>query len=140
MTNHTTKERNETITSFLDACKYGNLPEVKREVKKLLEKEVDINIKDEYGDFALAFASFKGRKKIVELLIKAGADVNARDNEGNTPIIIASYSGYKDIVELLIKAGADVNLKNYYGTTALKWAKKNYLRIEKMLLKAGAKH
>ena len=80
-------------------------------VKLLLNKKIDIDIKNDNGQTALMFAVATNRLDIVSLLVDAGADVNAQDNQGNYVLQVAllPYSNYGDsrIFEYLIKHGAD---------------------------------
>ena len=45
-----------------------------------LEKEADVNAKDNEGRTALMAASNYGHTEIVSMLLEMGADVNAKDN------------------------------------------------------------
>src|SRR5208337_1603759 len=91
--------------SYLKSNKFYN---EKFNYNNLSDKEI-INLKNNYDNTALFWASINNYKDIVELLIKAGADLNLKDNYDNTALIWASIFNHKDIVELLIKAGADLN-------------------------------
>jgi hypothetical protein len=88
-------------------------------VEIALEKGVDVNIFDLYGDTPLITASKRGFIEIVELLLKNNADVNKKNINDITALNIASMNNRKKIVELLIKNGADVNLHSVFGTTPL---------------------
>jgi ankyrin repeat protein len=100
---------------LLVACEKGNLEGVKR----LLEKNVEVNAKDDYGWTALAEAAYGGYNEIAEILINNGADVNAKDRNGWTALMWAAGRGCTEIVEMLIDNGADVNAKADDGLTAL---------------------
>ena len=56
----------------------------------LISNEANINVKDEYGNTLLHYASLYGRSKIVKYLINKGADINKKNNKGNTPLHYAS--------------------------------------------------
>jgi ankyrin repeat protein len=105
-----------------DAAKNGDLAGVQAE----LDKGVDVNSKNVYGETPLHWTAWEGHKEVAELLITKGADVNAKDEDGFTPLHFAAYYaaryGHKEIVELLIAAGADVNAKDEAGNTPLDMA------------------
>ena len=80
-------------------------------VKKHLTDSMDVNAKSSRnGSTPLAYAAYKGRKKIVELLIAAGADVNAKvasgPKQGLTPLDAANETNHTETAELLRKNGA----------------------------------
>jgi ankyrin repeat protein len=54
----------------------------KEVVELLINKGIDLNEKDNYGNTALRLASFYGFKEVVELLINKGIDLNEKDNNG----------------------------------------------------------
>lgn len=54
-------------------------------------------------------------------------DLEIKTKEGWTALIIAAYNGAYECLEILINYGANVNASNYNFTTALMYAKTNYL-------------
>ena len=54
-------------------------------------------------------------------------DLETKTKEGWTALMIAAYNGAFECLELLINYGANVNATNYNYTTALMYAKTNYL-------------
>lgn len=84
----------------------------------LLEKDVDVNRKDERGNTALLLTAqnccYKG---VVKELVRAGADVNAENREGNTALHYALKYGDQESSIFLIKKGADYNHANNGGVT-----------------------
>ena len=75
--------------NILDCIKQNNIDKI----KELLYSGVDVNIKDNYGETPLYYASTYGQLQIVKLIIEYGADVNAKDNDGDTPLYWASIHG-----------------------------------------------
>jgi uncharacterized protein len=88
-------------------------------VKNLIDKGVDMNVKDANGQTPLMIATYKNDVETAKVLIAAGADVNIRDDMKNTPFLYAGAEGYLEILKLTIAAGADPTITNRYGGTAL---------------------
>jgi methionyl-tRNA formyltransferase len=57
-------------------------------------------------------------------------DLETKTKEGWTALIISAYNGAFECLELLINHGANVNAVNYNHTTALMYAKTNYLNTD----------
>jgi hypothetical protein len=110
------------------------------QVKALLEKGADVNIKSEFGETPLIEAIRSDNIVIIRLLLEKGANLNARDDVGLTPFFAAIKSGSIDITKLLLKKGADVNARDNSGKTPLMLAaERGNLDIAKALLDRGAK-
>jgi len=86
--------------SLIYAAMDGNI----KGVRKSLEKGVDVNTRNDYGQTALWWALYKGHLEIAKLLIEKGADVNAIDNSGKTALMFASEAG-TITADLLIEKG-----------------------------------
>ncbi|XP_062511279.1 receptor-interacting serine/threonine-protein kinase 4-like isoform X2 [Corticium candelabrum] len=106
-------------------------------VLRFLEKEGDVNTRDEYGDKTLLMiACLRNSKNIVYLLVTNSAAVNETSIRRCTPLMMAARKGNEDIVELLLKAkDIDVIAKNSWGMTAIHHAARcNYATILEKLL------
>ena len=122
-------------TNFLAAAFDGHADMI----RILLEKPININVKDKDGFTALMMATDQNHMDVVQILIKKGADVNARENAGNTALSLAADRGYADIADLLIAAGANVNVVNHQGSAPLMVAAfKGHLNVAQRLIKNGA--
>lgn len=88
--------------NILDYARTGNIKNLKLEI----EKGVDINIKDKYGNTALMWVSWEGYTNCIKILIDAGADINIQNKYGNTALKYAYWYGHTEIVKLLEQAGA----------------------------------
>lgn len=89
----------------------------------LLDKNADVNHRDERGNTALIIAmDNQGRKGIVKELVRAGADVNAENRNGDTALHNALSWGDQESAIFLIKKGADYNHANNAGVTPVQLA------------------
>jgi ankyrin repeat protein len=78
-------------------------------VNKLLEKNADPNIHDDYGNTALMFAALFGHVDIVKILIqkKWGTNLYAVNFEINSALYFAVLHGHTEIIAVLEKAMND---------------------------------
>ena len=136
-----------TESKFLAHVNSGDI----KDVKKYLDKGVNVNLQDEPGMTPLHHAvngNWNGTNlETIELLISRGANVNAIDDTHHTPLHMCNN---KEIAELLIDSGANVNAKTkrsgetpLFSAThgAAQGASKSYqkyLGLTKMLLAKGA--
>jgi len=93
-------EKGQTILHLL-AINYD-----KKILEKALEKGVNVNLQDIYGNEALWTAVFndKGfgkRIEMIQLLIKYGANPYHSNNAGKSPIEFAKTAGYPDVIGIL---------------------------------------
>jgi len=91
-------------------------------VKRFLEHNVDLKIKDATGSTPLDWAVLCQHKDIAELLLAHGADVNDGDMP---PLHWAVEVKSKPMAELLIQHGANVNLADKWKRTPLSMAVTN---------------
>jgi ankyrin repeat protein len=86
----------------------------------LLEKNVDINVKNASGTTPLHEAARSGNIIIMDLLLQRGADVRARDAKGNTPMHIGiPAASHREALALLLARGADPNTRDEHGESPL---------------------
>ena len=90
----------------------------------LLQSNIDVNCKDEYGNAALHFATRNGNPSIVEFLANTeGIDVNCPDQNGVTPLHYAVFLSKLDIARILANAkGINLNVKDKHGSSPLHYA------------------
>lgn len=105
----------EPVDSMLlfDAVRYLKISEI----KKLLDKGADINIRNSAGRTLLISAvSVKNFKDkiidVVKLLIDNGIDLNVQTHYGDTALMKAAKFRLYDVVYELIESGADWNFVN----------------------------
>ena len=77
--------------------------------------DVDVNIKNYYGQTALMLACNYGTIELVDELLEKGADINDQDKDGNTVL----YYTQNSLLIPLLERGADETIKNNRGKTIL---------------------
>jgi len=110
------------------ACSVGGI----KEVKRIVNKKIDINQRDAAGSTALIHAALSGNTEVIEFLISKGAKVNVYEKSmGLSPLSGAAANGHKAAVIVLLNNGAvDIN-------GALKLARQFYHKdISQLLLNA----
>ena len=86
----------------------------------LLDKNVDINVKNASGTTPLHEAARSGNILIMELLLQRGADVRAQDAKGNTPLHIGvPAASHQAALALLLRHRADPNTRDEHGESPL---------------------
>ena len=81
------------VVDIRDAVRTNNV----EAVKKYLDRDGDMNAKDERGYTPLLYAARFGWKEIAELLIAKGADVNAKVLEGGTTLHLAAGKAAREL-------------------------------------------
>ncbi|KAL9137486.1 MAG: hypothetical protein Q9175_001311 [Cornicularia normoerica] len=109
------------FTALRSAALTGNVKDIRRE----LDRGVDVNARDGQPAAALLLASQSGHDAVVQLLLDHGADVNLKGRFCGTALAAASYEGHTAVVEMLLSHGADVNARDLYYGTALQCAARN---------------
>ncbi|KAH8118108.1 ankyrin repeat-containing domain protein [Phellopilus nigrolimitatus] len=78
----------------------------------LLERNAEVDSKNNIGWTPLHCAVSAGREAVVRELLGAGANVNAKTSQGMTPLHYAASKQQVDIGKLLITRKADINARN----------------------------
>jgi len=106
----------------------------------LVEKGVDIDLRDREGKTPLHGAANFGALNVVKFLIENfDIDVDIRNKSNDTPLSLAAREGNFSVVKYLISKGANVNVENEVSWTPLINALEvNSLRTAKILVDAGA--
>jgi len=110
------------------------------EIKGLIARGADVNLRSKVGADSLMYAALKGNKDIVKMLIAAGAKTNTTNSQGHTALCLAARAGNTEIVKILVAADADVNAQeDTFGESSLVLAAKNgHKDTVKALIAAGA--
>src|SRR5262245_51944826 len=90
-----------------------------RQVRTLLNQQVDVNAKSGDGSTALLWAAHWNTLETAGLLIRAGADANLANDFRMTPLSQACTNGSAAMVDLLLKAGANPNTRVATGVPPL---------------------
>lgn len=107
-------------TAFHYFCKNFTGPHVLGPFNRFVERGVDVNAFNTFGETPLHQAVFNRSLKNVigDLLVKAGADPNLASGAQETPLHYAVRMGREDVVKFLVGAGAKMDIKNKEGKTA----------------------
>lgn len=109
------------------------------EIRQLIEKGVDVNIRGLKRETALMRASARGFLTLCELLTQSGADVDLSDQDGWTALHQASFNGHVNVVRLLASLQGNVNAQASWGDTpAHKAAWNDHLSVLEELHRSGA--
>jgi ankyrin repeat protein len=91
----------------------------------LLEKKVDVDKPDVYGQTPLYYACRDNRLSMARKLIELGANVNRTDSiKSQTPLFYAAREGHLEICKLLVERGANITLVDSDNKTAVQYARK----------------
>ena len=103
------------------------------EIKELLKKGADVNVKNNKGSTALMLMAGKGNLEFCQYLVDIGADLEVKNNWKSTALMFAAYSGHLNVVKYLAQSGADVDVKDEWNRTALdmarKWGKADFVKF-----------
>ena len=116
------------------------------QVRRLVEADVDPNLRDDAGSTALLYAISLENAEMVETLIDLGANPNIKGEGGifRAPLMVAAFlddaQAAERISRLLIEARADVNARtDFFDMTPLMVASLNgNTGVARLLIEAGA--
>ena len=105
-----------------------------------IQKNINVNYKDENGYTALHYACDEGNLKIVEIILDADCDTNIKNINKQTPLYLSAKRGYFDISKKLIESGAEINLEDSEKNSPLHYiCKNNYIELLKYFLTKNPK-
>lgn len=114
--------------------------------KYLIDCEVEIDWRDNWGNTALHIHANDGNIDLVRILLEHGADVNARNGFGATPLHSALRGGDNENIDLvvieLLRHGVDVNAVGRETDSPLVYALRNPVvgdEIVDLLMLRGAR-
>ncbi|AQN68354.1 ankyrin repeat protein [Saudi moumouvirus] len=125
--------------------KNNNEEEFIKYIDSLKHGEVDVNSKDENGNYLIFFAIIMNNEKILKTLIEYGSRLDVFDPEGYGVLYYPIKFGYQEILDILLNSDKKtvgvslVNLKDLKGVIPLSYSikYKNIYAI-KQLLDKGA--
>ena len=91
-------------------------------INYLLNLNISVNLKDQYGETPLFDCVRKGKLHIAKLLISRYANVNFENRHQETPIHLACQKGNMDMIKLLIESGAFLNKVTQEGKLPIHYA------------------
>lgn len=117
----------ENIKAFFNAVRSRDA----QVVKSFLERDIDVNVRDECDRGTLHIAVNLGTRdlNIVKLLLLHEANPNLQDTCGRTALMNATYNKV-DKFKLLLTYGADPNLQDMWGNTVFDYAVNNLRHSE----------
>ena len=88
-------------------------------VKMLIDKNIDLNMRDVDGSTALLLAVENRHTHVARLLIESGADLEICNNAGTNPLM-CSFNGDYEIVKLLVSKNVNLDVQqDSFKNTAL---------------------
>lgn len=96
------------INMLFDFLKSNNDAEFITYLSKLSINDVDVNIKDDQGNYLVFLAVMMNRSKILKMLIDYGAQIDVLDSEGYSIMYYPIKFNYLEIIHLLIESNKKV--------------------------------
>ena len=91
----------------------------------LLERGLDLNDADLYGQTPLYYAAKENRINIIHKLIEKKVDLNKKDEiAGQTPLFYAAKEGHLEMCKILVESGCDLTITDTSHKVAAHTAKK----------------
>lgn len=105
----------------------------------LIEHDLDINGKDDWGRTPLHDAVQASDPETVAFLLEKGADIEAQDRNGCTPLHEAARTGRAEMIKVLLENGADLESTAKDGSTPLDVASDEAIKDQLFLKKYSSK-
>ena len=87
------------------------------ECERILKSDVDVDVRDEFGNTPLIVACQNGKKRLAKLFLRYKAGINNVNSHGNTSLHYCFTYGYGDLGDYLISKGANATITNNNGLT-----------------------
>lgn len=105
-------------------------------IKLLQEKDLSLNICDNYGMSVLSIASKYGNNDVVKYLLDQGVDVNG--GEGYVPpVVMAAKNNHYDVVKYLIEKDANLVPSSDFYNVLYEAANNGNIQMVDLILKSG---
>ena len=105
-------------------------------IKLLEEKDLSLNICDNYGMSVLSIASKYGNLDVVKYLLEQGVDVNGGDGYV-PPVVMAAKNNHYDVVKYLIEKGANLVPSSDFYNVLYEAASNGNIQMVDLILKSG---
>lgn len=105
-------------------------------IKLLQEKDLSLNICDNYGMSVLSIASKYGNLDVVKYLLEQGVDVNGGDGYV-PPVVMAAKNNHYDVVKYLIEKGANLVPSSDFYNVLYEAASNGNIQMLDLILKSG---
>lgn len=105
-------------------------------IKLLQEKDLSLNICDNYGMSVLSIASKYGNLDVVKYLLEQGVDVNGGDGYV-PPVVMAAKNNHYDVVKYLIEKGANLVPSSDFYNVLYEAASNGNIQMVDLILKSG---
>jgi len=99
------------------------------EFAKIIENEdIDVNLRDEFGNYFLTYAIVKNNPEILKLLLGRGARVDIFDVDGKSILYLPIKYGYDNILKIIIDHDKDnvgmflIDTKDTHGNVPIHYA------------------
>ena len=100
------------LTNIFDYVKNNNMTKLKKLIKD--NPDFDINIKDEFGNYALNYAITLNNNKMVEFLLESGSIIDMKDQDGRSILFNPIKYNFTETIKLLL-----INNKTNIGVSIL---------------------
>lgn len=123
----------------LEIKRIGLFYEIREAIELLINRGIEINVRDRQGDTSLDYAFKLGDIGLIKLLIKKGAKISKKFQENINANFLAQVLEDKLFLEILLEQGIDINMQDSIGITILMIAsEKGDKDLVKYLIKKGA--
>ena len=110
------------------------------ELKELIAKGENPNIRDNHGRTPLHVAAFRGHHAVMRILANAGVDPNALENDRYDIVTIAAVGNDIPTLKLSLELGGSAKniTSRYDGTALIAAAHLGHFEVVQILINAGA--
>ena len=111
-----------------------------KELKDLIGKGENPDIRDDRGRTPLHVAAFEGHHEVMRVLVKAGVDPNALENDRYDIVTIAAVENDIPTLKLSLELGGSAKnvTSRYDGTALIAAAHLGHFEVVEILINAGA--
>ncbi|WP_438824780.1 ankyrin repeat domain-containing protein [Bacillus sp. JJ1532] len=121
----------ELTEDFFKAAIEGDI----ESLKSLLEKGIDINVRNKKKQTAILLAAIHNKLDTVEFLANEGADINLQDQTCLNPFLYGCIKGDLALVTLIVNNGANLECLTRFGGVGLTPAcEKGHIDVVRFLL------